>query len=481
MASAQVKRDEEQAMDTEQGETQKAGEVRADDHVAAVHHARTRGLPLLAVGIAGLLGSMLLLLRVGDLRASPRESVLLLLAAGLGHALACYGLRACWSDLSDHGRKAVVLGILLLAAALRVLAFGLPPTLSDDVYRYRWDGRVQAAGHNPYAEPPAAADLASLRDADWQRINYPRIRTIYPPLAQGLFAITYAIDDSVTAFRAAATVGDVLCVLLLLACLNAWRMPLWLLALYAWHPLPAIEFASSGHFDAWVMGAVLATVLTHRQGRQALSTVLLAAAVLLKTWPLILAPLLLRRRPRWHVVLLAAIIAAGYTPYLNAGSRILQPWLDYTGRWRFNDAAFFVLEAMSGSLELGKALAAGLGLGMLGWLWRRDAGPLAGGYWLLLAFILLMPTIHPWYLLWALPLAALSGDLGWVLLCGLAPTAYWVLVGAGGDSNLWVEPLWPRFVEYVPAAAVWLWQARRFGAPRPGRTPPPLRTGGVGG
>lgn len=466
-------------MHTEHGEGDEAAEVRGDDRAPDVHQGRSRDAILGFAGVLVLLGSMLLLLPLGDLRAAPRAAIALLLTAGLGHALACTGVARCWPRLTTRGRRVAVPGILLLAAVLRVALFAVPPSLSDDVYRYRWDGRVQAAGRNPYAEPPAAASLAPLRDASWQRINYPRIRTIYPPLAQVLFATTYRIDDGVAAFRIAATVGDLLCIWLLLACLSAYGLPVWLVALYAWHPLPVVEFASSGHFDAWAMAAVLAVVLAHRRGRPLLSTGLLAAAILLKTWPLLFAPLLLRHRPRWHIGLLVGLVAAGYLPYLGAGAAILQPWLDYTGRWRFNDGVFFVLEAAVGSLELAKALAAGALVGLLAWLWRRETEPVAGSYWLLLAFVLLMPTIHPWYLLWGLPLAALAGDLGWVLLCTLAPVAYWILVGAGSDSNLWVEPSWPRWVEYFPAAALWVIQARRHGAPRPGRTSQDGR--GVGG
>src|SRR5256885_2445006 len=42
----------------------------------------------------------------------------------------------------------IVLGIAL---AMRLLLVGEEPFLSTDLYRYIWDGRVQAAGINPYA------------------------------------------------------------------------------------------------------------------------------------------------------------------------------------------------------------------------------------------------------------------------------------------------------------------------------------------
>ena len=75
------------------------------------------------------------------------------------------------------------LGLVLLFALLaRLVLLGATPTLSDDIYRYRWDGRVQQAGIDPYAYAPNDPALASLRDADFTRINFPHLRTVYPPV-----------------------------------------------------------------------------------------------------------------------------------------------------------------------------------------------------------------------------------------------------------------------------------------------------------
>ena len=367
-----------------------------------------------------------------------------------------------------------MIAIVLGAIAFRVILLAVPPSLSDDVYRYRWDGRVQAAGMNPYAEPPASSELAALRDPLWLRINYPAIRTIYGPLAQWLFRVTYQLDPRLIGFQAMATLGDLLCIGLLLACLRRWGLPQWRVALYAWSPLAAIESASNAHFDSWPTAALMLAVLAAIGGKSLVSTLALSAGVLFKTWPLVWLPLMLARRPPWHIGVAAAVVAGGYLSFADAGLGLLQPWLEYTSRWLFNDAGFFVLRSVTGSQPLAKGIVAAAGVGAVYTFWRRGTDPVRANYWLLLLAIFLMPTIHPWYLLWPLPLAAAALDLGWLTLTVLAPLSYWILVDAGTDSSTWVEPGWVRFAIWVPALAVWAWQTRKSGpAAPPGAQPEP--------
>src|SRR5262245_15380792 len=102
----------------------------------------------------------------------------------------------------DNGRA--LASILLVALAMRLLL--LPGTpVSTDVFRYVWDGRVQAAGINPYLYVPADAALASLRD----QAIYPYLNradyapTIYPPTAQIVFHLITRISEAPLAMKVA--------------------------------------------------------------------------------------------------------------------------------------------------------------------------------------------------------------------------------------------------------------------------------------
>jgi len=87
--------------------------------------------------------------------------------------------------------------LLLVAVCCRLVLFDVPPeTLSDDVYRYVWDGKVQWQGINPYRFAPAAEELSSLRESFHAKINHPFHQTIYPPVAQLVFALAYLISGS---------------------------------------------------------------------------------------------------------------------------------------------------------------------------------------------------------------------------------------------------------------------------------------------
>jgi hypothetical protein len=429
---------------------------------------------------AGLLGCVILLAHLGNLRANARQAVIILMIGGTVYAGACTWLHLRWKGWSSISRRRVIVAVCAGALILRLLLLAVPPSLSDDVFRFRWDGKVQAQGLNPYTEPPASTYLAELRDPQWEQINYPTIRTIYPPLAQALFTLTYLVHDGLIAYQILALLGDLVVIALLLSCLLIWRLPAWLVTIYAWSPLAMVESASSAHYDSWVIAAVMLAVYALLTERPTLSTAALAAGILLKTWPLIFVPLFLRKRPWWHGVLLAALVAAAYMPYLGAGLGLLHAWMEFSSRWLFNDAAFAILRTVTGSLAMAKGVTVVILLGLLQLLWRREVDPVRGSYWLLVTTILLTPAIQPWYLLWALPLAAAAMDVAWILLTILVPLAYWILVGAVADSNLWVEPTWVRFVVYLPALAVWLVQTAGAGPAAPPVTPDRSLVGSFG-
>jgi len=337
--------------------------------------------------------------------------------------------------------------ILIFAALLRLPLLFSEPYLSDDVYRYVWDGRVQAAGINPYRYVPDAPELEGLRDED----IYPNINrsdyavTIYPPAAQVFFFLTTRVSESVTWMKASLLAWEALAIALLLLLLRRAGQPDALVLLYAWHPLPLWEFAGNGHLDAAAIACILAALLARERGRRALVGVALGIATLFKIYPLALLPALWRPGDRRMPAALAATISIGYLPYLGVGLGVLGFLPGYVREEGVLGGSRYYLLRVAEKLgaHLGPAVyivSVGLSLAALSaWIcWRRrPRDDFAGGALLLAsAAVVAFSPPHTWYFAWLLPLGALATSTPILLLGVLVFLLY-----LEGWSRLWMEAL----------------------------------------
>ena len=220
--------------------------------------ARRRPLGALAAAAWPLLAcfAALLALDLAGLGPAPGAS-----GPGIAFlAVLLLSFGALWRGLRRLGpamgprRDVPVAGILAVAAVLRLLALPLTPSLSDDVYRYLWDGRVAGSGANPYLLTPDDESLAGLRDDLWSRTAHRDVATVYPPLALGMFAAAAALPEPLPTYKLALAAIDLAGCALLLALARRRGNGLAALA-YVWNPLLVVEGAGMGHVD--VLGASL--------------------------------------------------------------------------------------------------------------------------------------------------------------------------------------------------------------------------------
>jgi hypothetical protein len=140
--------------------------------------------------------------------------------------------------------------ILFLAAALRLLFLFQDPELSDDIFRYLLDGMILLEGANPYAAAPDAVASANPAVAALiPMVNHGHLPTIYPPAAQFVFAAG-AFFGGTVGMKLVLAVMDLAACFLIIRILTQLHLPASRAVLYAWHPLPVIEIAASGHIDA---------------------------------------------------------------------------------------------------------------------------------------------------------------------------------------------------------------------------------------
>lgn len=405
---------------------------------------------------------------------------------GTFQALASVAFVAWGVALARAGRcaddRATVAVVLAVAAAARLALWPVTPTLSDDLYRYLWEGRVVAAGANPYALAPASESLAALRDAAIHpRVNHPHLAAIYPPLALAGFALVAALSDTVLAMKAWVLGWDLALCAVLVAWARASGAGAAMAIAYAWNPLVLVEFAGSGHHDPTaLLPMVLAFLWAAR--RPAASAVALAAATLTKFAPLLALPFLWRRWP-WRARLLAlGTIAAGLAAQL-AWTGALDPGRSglaaYAVSWRHNDLAFGALEWLARSPERARLLAVAAVAAAIALLLVRRAPAAAGAARAQQVALLVSPVLHPWYLGWVLVFQPVGWSVPWLVLSWTALVSY----GPGAPpaaGSAWHPGPGLRLLEYgLPAAAglaAWLWSRRRGGGDRGGAAH--RRTGG---
>lgn len=238
-------------------------------------------------------------------------------------------LLAAWIVFHAHSSRSTFLIVVAFAVLFRLSIVFAPPYLSDDIYRYVWDGRVQAAGINPYRYVPSAPELAHLRD----EVIYPKINrrdyahTIYPPLAEVLFFLTTRVSEDVRWMKLTMLGFEVIAVWAIAQLLASFGLAQQRLLIYAWHPLVIWEFAGSGHVDAIAIAFIALALLALQRSKDLGAGLALACATLIKLFPLVLLPVMLKRRRGAIPVVFVTIIIVAYLPYLSVGTKALMGFL----------------------------------------------------------------------------------------------------------------------------------------------------------
>lgn len=400
--------------------------------------------------LAGLLeAAFLALRRLHPFDEHVVEVVAVALAAGVVY------LVAAWLAANLHRSTRLATLIILLAAVLfRLTLFDLPPSLSDDLYRYQWDGQAQLAGQNPYLVAPEAA--AKVPGAGYT--------AAYGPLAEFLFRLT-AFFGGVPAFKLLSLLFDLGSLLLVLALLRARGLPVERALIYAWCPLVVVEFAGSGHNDSLTVFGILLACWLLARNRAALSALPLAAAVLTKWFPALLLPVFLRRGGWRGLGVFAATAALGFLPYLDAGWNLVAGVRSYAESWRNNASLFDLLRAASGSDTVAAAVVALILCGLALYLAAKRAEPLRAAYVLIAALLLLSPSVFPWYLTWLVPFLCFYPSAGFLLWTATIFLSYHVLLGYTAHGGWQYDPtlVW---LEYAPIFALLVVGWRRGRAAR---------------
>ncbi|MEM9668927.1 MAG: glycosyltransferase family 87 protein [Pseudomonadota bacterium] len=368
--------------------------------------------------------------------------------------------------------------IFIIGLTVRLCMFGSTPVLEDDWHRYLWDGAVVANGGDPYQFAPADAtpvtrlgeindwsddpDLLRIQDLSeedfetYWRINYPYLKTIYPPVAQAAFALGYIVSPfDLNGWRAVLLVFDISAFALLVLTLRLYgHSPLWA-TLYWWNPVVTLEVFNAGHMDGLIVPFLIGVLALAKLRKPRLAVFALSVAAAVKLWPALLAPALVRK---W---MFRPLPLAGFALlFLGAALFLMWPQLQYVlsdpdqglvaygQSWRRHAFLFSALadgpfrdfadpdraaRNISGILMV---------LGTLFLAYRSEGGTDTLPETMLLTTALLLflsPTGYPWYQVWIAAFIPFAPRYGALALMVFAPIYYMrFLLGDSDAFYQWV-------------------------------------------
>jgi alpha-1,6-mannosyltransferase len=368
------------------------------------------------------------------------------------------GFYLIFNQLPRSGRsRSLVVIIIFFAVIFRaVLIPNGPKPLSDDIYRYIWDGRVQQTGINPYLFPPSSRQLESLRDDKiYPRMNRKDSLTIYPAGAQILFRVSDAlIGDGIFGFKCLMVFFDVTTILVLLALLKAYGFEETRIFIYAWNPLVIFEIGYGGHLEALTVFLIVSAFYLNVKKKKASAVIALALSSATKLYPALMLPALLNRgeRIKGAALFLCAFIVL-YLPYLSAGTKItgFLPIYFKNPYERFNlGLKYLMMRIFPGwdYLAISKIFMLILTIAGIFFLFKekRKEQHLRCAYVLTGLFIILMPTsLQPWYVIMLIPLLTFFPSGAWLMFTGTVALSYIKYASPAG-----IVPDKILFLEYLP-------------------------------
>ena len=375
-------------------------------------------------------------------------------------------------EITISDKKVVLTLIIIFALFFRIILWLSPPALSDDIYRYLWEGRLVSMDINPFEYAPDAPQLEHMRDQDiFPQINHKNFVTIYPPLTQFIFSLSLQLHPSIKMMNLTFLIFDVLTMIVLMLTLRSLTIDLTRIIIYAWNPLIIMEFAGSGHLDSVAIFFLMLSFYLFIKGKGVSSILSLALSFLGKLLALIFLPFILQKKKVLSTVLFVAVICVAYLPFLGAGTKLFQSLIIYSNEWVFNGSLYplFIWILPSPAAARGmSAILLVLTIGVLFFWYRKrhlDADKRSIyiiGFIVLGLLLLVTPVLHPWYVCWIVPFLVIYPNRAWILLTGSVFLSYWILVGYV-RSGVWEESLPVLVLEYVPFYALLLSDGiRRF-------------------
>lgn len=327
------------------------------------------------------------------------------------------------------------------------------PALSDDFYRFIWDGELLNKGFNPYHWLPSEfPNELENKEALLKGMNSPNYFSVYPPVLQYLFSISVrffsqSMLSAIVSMRVLIILAEVGNFFLIKRILKQVELPQKSVLIYFLNPLIIIELTGNLHFEACMIFFFLVAVyalLKPTTTRIVWSALACAMAFLTKLIPLILVPIIWKklgvRKSVWFTLLLLFSILLLSIPIIDGqGLQNISRSLDlYFETFEFNASIYYVLRYIGFEWRgynmihtIGPILTFVSSLGMFYFLFLRKQSDWEGSFkgllFALSLYYMLAMIVHPWYISFLVLIGCFTNyayPILWSFLAFLSYSAY---------------------------------------------------------
>lgn len=351
---------------------------------------------------------------------------------------------------TEQSKLKLPLFIIVTGLLFRLTLFPATPSTSDDVYRYVWEGKVVLNGINPFTTPPNSDELSSLQDSNYTKVTYKNIPAIYPPFSQLVFATAYILTgDDLFGLKLIYFICEIFTLIFLLKLLHLKKINLNRIILYAWLPLPIMEYFVNVHIDPVGIMFLIIAVYFIEKGKYAGASVFLALSFLSKLIGIFLLPLIVKKAGIKKAVLFIFIFSfvsiIFYLPFADGSFSTFTAFSTYLSNWEFNGSIYNSFKVLFGNSETARIICGAIFISLVVYFSSTYKDFTKAGFYIFLCWAILSTTLFSWYLGW---LAVLNPFVNFFSVMSLLFTIN--LTNFSPLGNEWREYGFVLAIEYVP-------------------------------
>jgi hypothetical protein len=312
-----------------------------------------------------------------------------------------------------------------------------------------FEGRTALSGHNPYTVPAADERLSNIRDEHYEKVIFKNIPAMYPPFAELLFAAAQAVTPgSYISLKFIFLLFEILTLFILLKLLVLKGKDPILVILYAWLPLPVMEYFVNAHIDAAGLSLLLLFVYLTEKGNHKTAAIPFALSILTKFYPLMLFPLLLKKL-KFNQFLISGFITAGiivlfYFPFVYDNLYVIEGIMKYVRHWEFNASVYNVIKLVSDGF-IARQVCSIMLISTIITISIKYTDFTKAVYGVFLAFMIFAATLYPWYIGWAAVFNPVAGFASVMSLCFTSNFSNFTPLG-----DKWKEYTSVLLLQYIP-------------------------------